>query len=163
MSISPVCETSIFLWEFLLENLGVKILTRFNNLLCNGPKHTAGKMLENLPSSLANFRNSSWRTLWYNCIIFWEWVIKPRYSIDLAETNIDLSLWTTNSKLSRRVTISLIFLSHSTKFLPNVIKSFLINPATVTSCNLSKERGGFRNFVNLRGPEQRPFRKLVNW
>ena len=154
--------------------MSVKFLCHSNDWLCNGPKRKEGKLLVDLPSSLANFlmiRNSSWNTSWHNClieafffcvkdiVIDWESITKPRYSIDLAETN--LSGWTVNPRLWRRVTISLIFVLHSTKLLPNVIK-LSINLATVTYCNLRQERGSFSNFVNFRGPEQRPFGRPVN-
>ena len=72
MFIFPACETSILLSKFSFANLSVRILSRFNDLQCNGPKCSAGKLLVNLPSSLAIYlltRNSSWSTLWHNCFM----------------------------------------------------------------------------------------------
>ena len=78
----------------------------------------------------------------------WESVTKPKHSVDLARTNIDLSRCTTNARLSTRVTISFLYLWYLAKLLRSVIKSS-INPAAVTCCNLRKERGGYSNFVSF--------------
>lgn len=43
-------------------------------------------------------------------VIDWESVTKPKHSVDLARTNIDLSRCTTNARLSTRVTISFLYL-----------------------------------------------------
>ena len=74
MSTSPVCETSIFLVfvKTSLANMSERVLSRSNDLKCNGPKHTAGKLLVNLPSCLVfllMIRNSSWSTSWPNCFM----------------------------------------------------------------------------------------------
>ena len=71
-----------------------------------------------------------------------------------------------NPRLSRRVTISLIFLSYVTKLQPRIMKPSIM-PTTVTCCNLSEAKEGYSSSVNLRGHVQRPLAskssKLTNF
>ena len=167
LKFSSFCQ--IFPWQIWVRNFYAIPMTGY--AMGQSARKENCLLIYQVVLQILMIRNSSWNTSWHNClieafffcvkdiVIDWESITKPRYSIDLAETN--LSGWTVNPRLWRRVTISSIFVSHSTKLLPNVIK-LSINLATVTYCNLRQERGSFSNFVNFRGPEQRPFGRPVN-